>query len=80
MSGGSSSTPEALGIAQNGADGLAAVGEHVEYLGHETLAHTRVDARPEPIRLVARLLGMSALRTENRIRLSFPAEAVQSVR
>jgi ABC-type sugar transport system ATPase subunit len=48
--------PEAIALARTAADGgaLQATVEHLESLGHETLAHVRVD----DVRLVARLEGM----------------------
>jgi ABC-type sugar transport system ATPase subunit len=52
--------PEALTLAADGAPGtLRATVEHVEWLGHETLAHVR--AAEGDARLVARLPGMHAL-------------------
>jgi ABC-type sugar transport system ATPase subunit len=45
------------------ATGLRATVEHVENLGHETLAHVRLGAtgEPDPVRLTARLDGMQSL-------------------
>jgi multiple sugar transport system ATP-binding protein len=54
--------PENFRLASDGG-GLRAIVEHVEYLGHETLAYVRVGEAdvPEAVRLVARLPGMHAL-------------------
>jgi len=55
--------PEAFRLATGGTSRLAAIVEHVEYLGHETLAHVRVGAGdgPDAVRLIARLQGMYEL-------------------
>jgi ABC-type sugar transport system ATPase subunit len=50
--------PEDLGIASSPRDGLEAKVEHVEYLGHETLAHLRLCGEVDAPRLVARLPAM----------------------
>jgi multiple sugar transport system ATP-binding protein len=52
--------PEAFRLAADGAGTLSVIVEHVEYLGHETLAHVRVGAAdgPDTVRLIARLPGM----------------------
>ncbi len=55
--------PEALTLAEPGAShALAVTVEHVEWLGHETLAHLRAGAN-EDTHLVARLPGMHTLET-----------------
>jgi len=68
--------PEAFFIAAERSDGPAfnATVEHVEFLGHETLAHVRVGAGTEPVRLVARLPGMHHLDKDAPIRLAFDPE------
>jgi ABC-type sugar transport system ATPase subunit len=56
--------PEAVALADPHDDGiLRAVVEHVESLGHESLVHARIDtsAAGDPIRLVARVEGMSVV-------------------
>jgi multiple sugar transport system ATP-binding protein len=79
--------PEAL---VDGADGEAAgaggvlrtIVEHVEWLGHETLAHARVrgpDEHAAP-RLVARLAGMRDLRREQELRLTVRVDALHVFR
>jgi multiple sugar transport system ATP-binding protein len=52
--------PEALELAAERDESLETTVEHVEYLGHETLAHVRVPASDADgaIRLIARLPGM----------------------
>jgi multiple sugar transport system ATP-binding protein len=59
--------PEALALASDdaGDDTLSGVVAHVEFLGHETLAHVTL----EQLQLVVRLPGMQALKTGDRIRL-----------
>ena len=64
--------PEALRLASNDGEGsLRATVEHLEYLGHETLVHTRVaaPANQDAIRLVARLQGMHELNRQQAIYL-----------
>ncbi len=63
--------PEALRLASTDDQGIRATVEHVEYLGHETLVHTRVaaPANQDAIRLVARLQGMHELNRQQPIRL-----------
>jgi len=87
--------PEALASADDDADaGGAAEGggvlhasvEHVEWLGHETLAHVRLagdaagderrDRQGTAPRLVARLGGMRPLARGDELRLRVPARAV----
>ncbi|MDX2170193.1 MAG: sn-glycerol-3-phosphate ABC transporter ATP-binding protein UgpC [Deltaproteobacteria bacterium] len=60
--------PEALALAPDDArdDRLSAVVTHVEFLGHETLAHVALDPQHQ---LVVRLPGMQPLKTGDRIRL-----------
>jgi ABC-type sugar transport system ATPase subunit len=56
--------PEAVALAgPDDAGTLRAVVEHVESLGHESLVHARIDgsAGGDPIRLVARVEGMSVV-------------------
>ncbi len=52
--------PEAFRLAADGTNALRVIVEHVEYLGHETLAHVRVGAAdgPNAVRLITRLQGM----------------------
>jgi len=53
--------PEAIGlVAADAADAVRATVAHVEPLGHETLAHVRVDG-PDAPAIVARLPGMPPL-------------------
>jgi ABC-type sugar transport system ATPase subunit len=64
--------PEAFAIARDGAaPSLAAELEHVEYLGHETLAHVLIGRGPGAVRLVARLPGMQPLNKDAQVRLTF---------
>jgi ABC-type sugar transport system ATPase subunit len=55
--------PEAVHLVANGraTASVPAIIEHVESLGHETLAHVRVDGDGEQQRLVARVAGMPPL-------------------
>jgi ABC-type sugar transport system ATPase subunit len=59
--------PEALALASAdaGDDRLSGIVAHVEFLGHETLAHVTL----EQLQLVVRLPGMQALKTSDHIRL-----------
>ena len=52
--------PEAFRLATDSASALNAIVEHVEYLGHETLAYVRLGAAdgPDTVRVIARLQGM----------------------
>ena len=79
--------PEALRLASSARthDTVGGVVEHVEWLGHETLAHiragapSRADGVPpgaDGIRLVARLQGMHALTKGDAVRLQLDAEHV----
>jgi multiple sugar transport system ATP-binding protein len=63
--------PEAFTLAadSDGTDALHAVVEHVEFLGHETLAHVRVQSNSETLRMVVRLPGMQSLAKGNAVRL-----------
>ena len=67
--------PEAVhvkaGAATDGA--VRAVVEHVEYLGHEALAHVSIDGG---IRLVARVDGMPALRRGQTVSVGIDPDAV----
>jgi ABC-type sugar transport system ATPase subunit len=61
--------PEAFGLVADAAttpSTLEVTLEHVEYLGHETLAHVRAG----DVHLVARLPGMPDLPAEQRVRLT----------
>jgi ABC-type sugar transport system ATPase subunit len=64
--------PEALRVG-SGTGALAAVVEHVENLGHETLAHL---ALADGVRLVARLEGMPALAKDARVAVDVDPERV----
>jgi len=79
--------PEALRLApsERAEGAVGVVVEHVEWLGHETLAHvraggtSRADGIPpgaDGIRLVARLQGMQALTKGDTVRLQLDAEHV----
>jgi multiple sugar transport system ATP-binding protein len=61
--------PEAFRMAAGDAEALHASVEHVEYLGHETLAHLRAGGDDGP-RLVARLPGMPPLQNGETISLA----------
>jgi len=63
--------PEAFELADQRASGavLDAIIEHVEFLGHETLAHVRLAGEGDPVPLVVRLAGMPQLTPEDRVRL-----------
>ena len=63
--------PEGVAL---GDDGLDAAVEHVEYLGHETLAYA---ALADDVRIVARLAGMQHLEPGARVRLRVDPAAVQ---
>jgi len=65
--------PEDLALAPGAAPGTLAVEvAHVEYLGHETLAHLSLG----PLRLVARLPTPRLLTPGTRLHLSLPATAL----
>ncbi len=72
--------PEALRLAAGdaGAGAVTALVEHVECLGHETLAHVRIDDAQcaAGIRLVARLQGMFEFAKGERINLHCDADQV----
>ena len=72
--------PEALRLAvrEHAGHGLQAVVEHVEWLGHETLAHLRSSdpVAANGIRLVARLPGMRALAKGEVVSLEVDADRV----
>jgi ABC-type sugar transport system ATPase subunit len=70
--------PEALSIVPAAAaDGVPAIVEHVEWLGHETLAHARTgDGQSEGVRLVARLQGMHEITAGDSIRLQIDANGI----
>jgi len=67
-----------LAPAESTDGSVPAIVENVEYLGHETLAHTRVDdpTRDGAIRLIARLQGMHELRRGDGVRLQVDAERI----
>jgi len=64
--------PEAVSVASAGANepSLETTVEHVEFLGHETLAHVRLGADSTALQLVVRLAGMPALGPDERLRLA----------
>ncbi len=68
--------PEGFQLVPGGAGCLAAVVEHVEYLGHETLAHLRAGSGEETVRLVARLQGMHELAKGDAVHVRADAERV----
>ena len=70
--------PEAFRLATDGASTLSVVVEHVEYLGHETLAHVRIGAAdgPDAVRLIARLQGMHEFSKGAAIGLQLDAERI----
>jgi len=71
--------PEALQPADGEArdEVLAVIVEHVEYLGHETLAYVRAgESAGGAVRLVARLGGMRELRPGDALRLRVDATRV----
>jgi ABC-type sugar transport system ATPase subunit len=54
---------------------VSATVEHIECLGHETLAHVSVDGGEAPVRLVARVPGMATFTKGDTVRLrAEPAE------
>src|SRR5262249_40176524 len=55
--------PEAFRLvpAERGANALRATVDHVEWLGHETLAHVTAGAGERSVKLVVRLPGMERL-------------------
>jgi multiple sugar transport system ATP-binding protein len=67
--------PEAFRLAEGGDAGLRVEVEHVEWLGHETLAYVRAGAA-DGIRLVARLAGMHRLEKGHALSLAVAAGAV----
>ncbi|MEW6269514.1 MAG: sn-glycerol-3-phosphate ABC transporter ATP-binding protein UgpC [Thermodesulfobacteriota bacterium] len=78
--------PEAFLDAPDGRDAsaLATVVEHVEWLGHETLAHVRLraagDGHGDAPRLTARLPGLRELERDQELPLAVPAEALHVFR
>lgn len=64
--------PEDLRLASHGSAeaSLAAIVEHVEYLGHETLVHVCVGTDPGTVHLIARLQGMHQLAKGERLHLA----------
>jgi ABC-type sugar transport system ATPase subunit len=67
--------PEALVLAEEAdAPALTATVEHVEFLGHETLAHVQVGRGTDSVRLVVRLPGMPRLAKDERVRLTLAPE------
>jgi ABC-type sugar transport system ATPase subunit len=64
--------PEAFRLAADAQrPALEATVEHVEYLGHETLAHVQVGQGANAVRLVVRLPGMQQLAKDDRVKLTF---------
>ncbi|HVM97888.1 MAG TPA: ABC transporter ATP-binding protein [Candidatus Acidoferrales bacterium] len=68
--------PEAISLAGAGDSGLRAIIEHVEYLGHETLAYLRIDEVSDLPRLVARFAGMQHFNKGGAVRVQFDPERV----
>jgi multiple sugar transport system ATP-binding protein len=71
--------PEAFGLAGDGREPrLRAVVEHVEWLGHETLAYVRLgdDTAAGAIRLVVRLQGMHELANGHHLQLQVEPDRV----
>jgi len=70
--------PEAIRLATtDGATAVPARVEHVEPVGHETLAHMILEQDREPLRLVARLPGMPLLARSDRIALHIDSAQVR---
>jgi len=67
--------PEALRLG-GGPGTIGATIEHVEFLGHETLAHLRLDGARPAVRLVARVPGMPALAKGAAVRVGVDPEQV----
>jgi ABC-type sugar transport system ATPase subunit len=68
--------PEALSLgAANGRGAVAGEVGYVEHLGHETLVHVRVEGLRAP--LVARVLGMPAIETGQRVGLTAAPDAIR---
>jgi multiple sugar transport system ATP-binding protein len=67
--------PEGFVVAE---DGIPTVVEHVEYLGHETLAHVRVGEGTGAVRWVVRLGGMPELAGGAGLRLGVAAGALHA--
>ncbi len=65
--------PEALHLVSDDEAGAAlhATVEHVEWLGHETLAYVAIGTGKDAVRLVARLPGMRSLTKDDRVNLTF---------
>jgi ABC-type sugar transport system ATPase subunit len=70
--------PESFALAGDGAAGtvIQAVVEHVEFLGHETLAYVQLGAGSERLRLAVRLDGMQPLNKDDRVRLRVDPKAL----
>ncbi len=67
--------PEAVRIGPDG-DGVAGTVEHVESLGHETLAYVAVGTDGDAVRLVARVPGMAPLAKGDTVRVTLDAAAI----
>jgi len=67
--------PEAVRIAPDGA-GVAGTVEHVESLGHETLAYVAVGTDGDAVRLVARVPGMAPLAKGDTVRVTLDPAAI----
>ncbi|HEY2389469.1 MAG TPA: TOBE domain-containing protein, partial [Candidatus Binatia bacterium] len=62
--------------ASTDAPTLAATVEHVEWLGHETLAYLRLAGAGEALRMIARLPGMLRLEAGRDVRVALDPEAI----
>jgi ABC-type sugar transport system ATPase subunit len=67
--------PEALRVGVRGEGGLPADVVHVEFLGHESLVHLRVEGA-EAVRLVARVPGMAHLTKGDPVSVAVDPERV----
>jgi len=71
--------PEGLRLAAGSAEAVPATVEHLESLGHETLAHLRLESPggvDDAVRLVARLAGMPSVAKGEDVRLEVDATQV----
>jgi ABC-type sugar transport system ATPase subunit len=61
--------PEAIDLAGDATGALQTAVEHVEYLGHETLAYLHVEANDKPFVLIARFAGMHHFEKDEQLRV-----------
>ncbi|MBI3786116.1 MAG: TOBE domain-containing protein, partial [Deltaproteobacteria bacterium] len=68
--------PEAISLAGDTSEALQTIVEHVEYLGHETLAYLRIGNDDKAPRLVARFSGMQHFDKDQALRVQPDAKRI----